>query len=403
MRKLFFIICLFCSCNIEKDAHFLENNKVGIEESDSTLSLPIDDKTRITTLALHYFQDADSVEYISLENENYNSRYGVIHYYRLDSCSLDHTVVLNYEGPNVVAPPICGHTTLKRDEIMVSVDVQKIIYKVNSKGEILHTYTLFDGNTGEDLYLPCNFMSMEYNPLISIGNYFYIGLELPAEEQFPMDDHIIDFDKYPLILKVDTLTGDLECSKLHFPKLYDVIDGVGHLNWYSHIYDGVNFVFSFDGLDSIYVSNDLQSFKSYYAKSNYIENIKNVGYSRSIDGSERSLRYHSRPRYGNIIYDQFRNYYYRFCFLYDDKVANGNYSDFSNTNYKMCHGEFTIQIIDNKFNVIGETKFPRGKYVPMYFFVNKCGLWMSENNYERNDISDDWLVFRCFNIVEYEK
>lgn len=388
-----------CDTNVSSD-YFNNNDYYTIAASDTTIALPIDDRTKTYTFALHYFEDSSGVDYVSLENEDYDSRFGIIHYYRLDSLKIDHTVKLNYEGPDHVSY-IEGHTTLDDKELMVSCDIQSIMYKVGHDGKIHHIYPLFDSINTHEKYLPETFMSMFYNPLYCIDGKYYVPLQLPPHHLFAQDNHVVNFDECPLMLVVDSTSGYIECSKLTFPKLYDKITGSGHINEYSRIYDGKRFVYSFFGLDSLYVSYDLISFKTFYAKSKFVS-VKNTSFRRGMDVMEKTKLCHIRPRYGNIVYDKYRDLYYRFCYCYDEIVADKDFAQVLNTNYLLCHGEFTIQIIDSDFNLLGESKFPRGKYVPMLFFVNKSGLWLSENNDERPNLSEDLLVFRCFKVIENE-
>ena len=95
--------------------------------------------------------------------------------------------------------------------------------------------------------------------------------------------------------------------------------------------------------------------------------------------------------YGNIVYDKYRDVYYRFA--YPECEVNS-----TSFEYIFCRKEFSIIILDNEFNIIGETLFPAGKYAPGLFFVNQDGLYLSLNNTENPEIGDDELVFQCLEL-----
>jgi len=263
----------------------------------------------------------------------------------------------------------------------------------------LHQYGLYNEPYTIGDYRPCELMTLINTPLVQKNRYYYIGLLLPAMEDNTNEDCEIPFDERSLMLRIDTATGELNASKLHYPQLYKKAKGWGYLNKYSLEYDGENFVFSFNGLDSLYVTDNLETFKTYPARSKYIE-IVNEGFPRDLSIPLQTTIVNNQARYGNLLYDKYRKVFYRFCHLKDEITTEADFSRNCRNNFIMCHAEFSIQVIDSEFNVIGETLFPRGKYAPMISFVNKDGLWISENNYEKEDMSEDWLVFRCFKINE---
>ena len=62
--------------------------------------------------------------------------------------------------------------------------------------------------------------------------------------------------------------------------------------------------------------------------------------------------------------------------------------------------KFSVIILNNKFEVIGETLFPKDKYSPKMFFVEKKGLYISESNPKNPEFDENKLVFSCFTLVD---
>ena len=60
--------------------------------------------------------------------------------------------------------------------------------------------------------------------------------------------------------------------------------------------------------------------------------------------------------------------------------------------------EFSIIILDEDLNIVGETKFPPFTYVPHICFIRKDGLYISASHFMREDYSDDWLRFQKFEL-----
>lgn len=55
--------------------------------------------------------------------------------------------------------------------------------------------------------------------------------------------------------------------------------------------------------------------------------------------------------------------------------------------------EFSIMILDNELNIIGETLMEGDKYVPNNMFVTEEGLYISVNHPDNPDNREDFLSF----------
>lgn len=62
--------------------------------------------------------------------------------------------------------------------------------------------------------------------------------------------------------------------------------------------------------------------------------------------------------------------------------------------------QFSIMILDEDFNVIGEHLFPPYTYNPRLSFVSKGKLYISLNNIMNPDYSDDVIRFQMVELVK---
>jgi len=201
---------------------------------------------------------------------------------------------------------------------------------------------------------------------------------------------------------MDLKTGEIGWPSLYFPATFD--------GDYTDIHDGdVDFahdynekdnrlVCSFMKYDSIMVTDDLQHVKWYNAKSKYLKSMKpNV--NNHTNDVNALIRYKESSKYGHIMYDKYRDVYYRFaempCELAKDETPYDNQAPKAR--------EFSVIILNDKFEIIGETKFPGSKYFYKMSFVGKDGLYISENNLANPEFDEDKLVFSCFNLVDVNK
>ena len=64
--------------------------------------------------------------------------------------------------------------------------------------------------------------------------------------------------------------------------------------------------------------------------------------------------------------------------------------------------EFSIMILDNELNIIGETLMEGDKYVPNNMFVTEDGLYISVNHPDNPDNREDFLSFALLVLEDYD-
>ncbi len=95
--------------------------------------------------------------------------------------------------------------------------------------------------------------------------------------------------------------------------------------------------------------------------------------------------------YQNLIYDEFRDIFYRIAQVNDEIRDEENPGDLFQTPLR-----FSIMLLSPDLKILAEELLPRGKFSPTNFFVDKEGLWLSENHPLNRDFDEDSLRFRCF-------
>lgn len=123
-------------------------------------------------------------------------------------------------------------------------------------------------------------------------------------------------------------------------------------------------------------------------KSNYLGNEdkmipKDIPDPTFSGTREDVIQYLEKPHYGEIIFDKYRNVYYRF-------ISKGYKKRISYLN-----------IYDNKYQKIGETKLPKEYFAGAGSFVTKDGLYLrkSELNHNHNESSIIFNLFKLNNIT----
>lgn len=129
------------------------------------------------------------------------------------------------------------------------------------------------------------------------------------------------------------------------------------------------------------------------AKSKYIDRISvNRKVSNIASLAETLCRI---PMYGNLIYDKYRDVYYRFVYPETELSPNENFMDI----WQLGRTKFSIMVLNKDFEVIGETLFPENTFASNLFFIREDGLYLSTSFIKNPDYSDDELCFRKIKLV----
>ena len=150
--------------------------------------------------------------------------------------------------------------------------------------------------------------------------------------------------------------------------------------------------------DSILVTDDLTNVKWYNAKSRFLDSMTPY-INDPIEDVYDNIRYMEKGKYWNLMYDKYRDVYYRFVEM-PCELADGEdpYDEFTPKKR-----EFSVIVLDKDFRIIGETKFPDNKYFIRMSFVGRDGLYISENNLGNPEFDEDKLVFACFKLEDINK
>ena len=153
-------------------------------------------------------------------------------------------------------------------------------------------------------------------------------------------------------------------------------------------------VISFNASQNLLVTTDFKSFEEVPAASELIDDIKELDLNLQNDVPKMWEDFNQRSFYRSLMYDPYRKVYYRFASIALDPPID---ADLENPKrYEMM----SIIILDEEFNVLGETQFKSTEigrtYIERMSFVSPDGLLMA---YTSDEDEEDQLQFDVF-IVE---
>jgi len=178
-----------------------------------------------------------------------------------------------------------------------------------------------------------------------------------------------------------------------FPKVYE--EGVWGPNMMScyHIISGNNIIYSFPASHSIYSYNFVNNIQiATEFKSRLFEFILPMN-SKSVNSFKARNEYFlTQPSYGPIIFDEYRNLYYRVAY---HPISNDDL--LLNDPQKSRIKQTSIVVTDDNFNFITETVLLRFDYTETMFFVNSEGLHLAK--WSKSKMDEANLYFDVFKLV----
>lgn len=390
MRKGFIfgsvvVALLLLSCNnqgkVTNKGKELYRNEYVIEK-ESVKEFALDDET------------SDYVGYLQLIDRGQdevlafvNSRSNSIYFYNYTTMEYEGKIQYDKEGQNGVSK-MQAFLYINKDSIFTYSYNVNILFLTNSEGKVLDKYKLFEMPT--DLsqgLLPAPYVQTS-TPLRKVGdNIICMGFE-PAETSYETETN------RPVACILNTISKEVKYA-INYPKQY------AEYNWgggfaYRMPYFDVNsrgeVVVSFAAENDILVYSILdESLTGYYAGSYQIDKISSFNFPKDVPIDEAKAKdwYLSNSAYQNIIYDKYRNIYYRIARLPlgDDAVKD------------VRKKPIKIIILDEHFTYQGEVKLDESKR----YNLNNCFASEEGLNIQFFTDDEDKISFYVYSFKEDEK
>lgn len=367
---------MLSSCNSNKTDNY------QLKESNINKSFNLDSNTKNSLYFLAPYTNKEGKEYLTFQNGKKNE----ILFYDINTCQLLFKIEPEIEGNNGVGR-FLGYYIQNLDSIyLTNYDFQEIA--IIDKNAIVKDKINYEkADNGTPLSLFC-FITHVYRPATVIGRKMYI---------YSGPNRWVENAPVAAILDLDTK------SIQALPFTYPQYEGsklkskqYGWENDYSRCFDGKRFIYSFDYEEDLYVTSSINHDSIYRvkAKSKFISQLNwppEFGYDPD--------RLCTNPRYGNILYDKYRNVYYRIAYpkteinWAKEKVRSMELLEYGGKS-------FSIIILDKDLNYIGETKFPDYTYNSKLILIMKDGVYISNSHYMNSDFSDDLLSFVRFDLIK---
>ena len=348
----------------------------------------------------------DTIEFDLPNNTKYNSwfkmseiddnqyldvyiNYNGIGLFNIDNGSTD-DFLLKFDnvGPNGVGEARYIHV-VNWDSIFIIKHYTTQLYLVDSSGVVINKWDL--------------------NKTIS-GNYIYNILATSTSQIYFVDGkvHLLNVSSNKVFSDaywsdIKELTFDLEKNILinrvgGFPAVYKqgICYGGYNSDSYRVVTNDSEIVYSFSLDNNLYIYNDTILLKNVELRSPYVKvdapkpQKKLTGYNHNDDW----LYEIQRGSYRWMVYDKHRDIIYRLVLhAMEPYDVDGNQN-------KFWDKPFSIQIIDNTFNLVGEVAFPANTYDFRNIIPVKDGLLISLCHDNNPILEEDKLKLALFKLVK---
>lgn len=381
--SIFFLLVFFffIACEQRK-----LNDSYSLECANEFISFKIDEETKLPQNSVFSFTDANGCNFISFQNDK-NSE---ILIYAVQSRELKKKIKFSSEGDHAIVGGFGGYYIQNFDEIFIPNIYTNAINVTDTSGLIRRKIVFPRSDSGEPL-IP--FICNSKVQMCFFNNKIYI----PQSLNPMLKDRIIEDS--PIGAVIDTVKHVVETLPMRFPPLItkeDIGTSAAFGADYSRCFNGQTFVYAFACDEKLYhTTPEHKEVKTLTAKSRYIDKVEVLRYKNQ--NFEKVLKEScEQASYGNIIYDKYRNVYYRFAFPEAELESNENYLEI----YRSGRKCFSIMILDENLQTIGETLFPEYTYNPNLYILLEDGLYLSTNHIKNPTYSDDKLSFQRIDLIK---
>ena len=376
-------ILILASCQQKENKDNITYTKELKEQKQ--ISLPIDENTYFVSRSIFQFEE-NGREYLFFENREKRMYDFVL--FDLKNQKEAKRIPIEREGPNGIPAMKGSRPFPDSNTFLVFQHNISRISLLEGNGHVIKNYPI----RANGKFVDANLSSIASWPTFSRDSVVYFNQYCKGRGSR------IGYDRIPLFASLDLRTGKTDWPPLYFPTRFDGdysrIKGDDGMAYDYNVKEN-RLVCSFDFYDSIMVTDNLKDVKWYNAKSKYLKSMKpNV--DNHTNDLNALIKCMEKPKYLHMMYDKYRDVYYRFVEFPCKLAKNESPYDY----FAPKAREFSVIILNDKFEIIGETKFPGNKYFYRMSFVGKDGLYISENNLANPEFDENKLVFSCFKLVD---
>lgn len=354
-----------------------ENKSYKLVPTDKKISFALDTKTRSAIWTLLPYTDKDEQEYLTLQGFDSNT----IHFYDINTGEHKLKIETALEGPDGVGR-FCGYYIHNLDSIYLTPIYGDEVILIDRNAHVKSRISIKKAEDGTPFNI-CSFTHYSCTQLKGDSLYFIAEANRRIEHA-------------PIAAALNIHTGKINTYQPEYDKFpnQNPQKKFGWEGYINRCFNGTNYVYSFDFIEELLVASPSQDQMTRVpAKSRYIDKVKmldDFGNLTMQDGVEN-------PNYGTIVYDPYREVYYRIAYPATEigrKLKDREALELIQFGRK----KFAIMVFNKDMELIGETMMPDYTYNSSLLFVRKDGLYISCSHPSNESYTDDEICFQRFEL-----
>jgi hypothetical protein len=319
---------------------------------------------------------------------NVNWKTSEIQVYDVESGLLVKSLIYDKEGDQGVGQ-LFGFHVHTLDSIFLFSQVEPVIVLTDTSGLVKHKIRY----SQPDLYSSA-FIHNSYflSPPIIKGDEMFVKTHFQGNYREVTAEQL---SSYHMAYAINMKTGSVRLLKQTYPSDY-LSGGLKHFEP-SIASDGNMVVYSLFGDHRLFFATSFdENLQAKAVRSTHLEETLPL-FPVQGERFDTQKYLQGSSRYESLIYDPFREVYYRFgfptyTFETQDEISK----------LRSEPREFVIMTLDKDLNIIDDQYFEGGKYMPNNVFVSKKGLYISTSHPNNPENQEDKMVFEIFGLVEKE-
>jgi hypothetical protein len=374
VSTLLIFIVFFTSCNQTKKDKVSE--LVTLEPNAVELSL--NDKTSNISRGLQGYHH-NGKDYMFNINWAQNS----LQMYDLSKGEKEKELFFNIEGDQAIGR-IFGFHVHNFDSIFLFTQQDAEIVMIDTGNVIKHRIHYETPDIYSNAFVH-NAYFISY-PIL-IGDNLIVKSHLQGNYRQMTDQTL---EQKPITYSINVNTSQVQLSSNKYPADY-LNEG---LKFYEYSMAGNlnKRVFSFFGDHRLFYVDADSSLQSKEVKSKYLDDKMPLFpmYGERENTYDYLL---ASDHYESILYDKFRNIYYRFAF------PKQQYEGMEElTHLKEAANLFSVMVLDENLNILEEILFDEKRHLPNNVFVGKEGLYISTSHPDNPVNKEDKMVFDLLKV-----
>jgi len=246
------------------------------------------------------------------------------------------------------------------DSVYIVDQEKKVLWMYDKSMKALKEYRLSNN------YAPAMMFNYNFNVVNNVIYYTW----LPGNSNFARKTDRIDYYRsFKPVCKVSLVGQDdslLYTVFGNFPNAY-IRTGNNYYDYFPDICIDANYqiIVSYGASDNIFIYKNNTLIDEKTCKSNYIESFEDIPDDKYKDLGFLRVYLAEEPRYKGVVYDRYRNLYYRRARLEYDMEKNS-----------IKHAQWSLIVMNASFDVLGEVLINSSEYMSDIVLPSKDGLYL---------------------------